>query len=268
MHKMPALLISTFHLGICFAQDVENKHFQYFAGRDIDYWNEGKTVKNNVLDLVNAKTSNVLDNSTNVYFSGANTIRSMDAVSFSWKNYQDPKRAEFWDDGGDWIPPRPFRETAANPTKENIAYYLNWMTHKTEVVDRFQKSLTDFVPVESHMIDFDWHKIKIVYVYQTSCSHCRNSAGVIEEARQRGAQITFVQLDSSKNTPLHSNSISYEEVLGLMTNEMTDLIRSVTSTPSWFLKSGTHSQKLVGELSFTELSNAAGQLFKKGKSYE
>lgn len=281
---MHVLLISALNLNfsICFADDLddlyakENKSFQYFRGRDIDYWNEGKRVRQN-----HFRTDSRLSKSAS--FSGSNTIRSSDAMPFSWTNYQDPKRAEFWDDGGDWIPPRPFREAVANPTKENIDGYLNWMSHKTEVIERFQKALSDFSKsgvIEDNAVanDVNWNNFQIVYVYQTGCQHCRNSIQTIETAKRLGATVTFVQLDSKQNPPLHANSISYEDILHLLkqeasniSNEILDLVTQVTATPTWILQSknrdsnrDNHPTQLTGAISFSELSHVAKQLSQKG----
>lgn len=264
---MPVLLMCS---SICLTS-VYAKEFQYFSGRDIDYWGEGKMVSESIF----VRNEETTKENNQAYFSGSNPIRSSDTKHFDWNNYKDPSKAEFWDDGGDWIPPRPFREAVANPTKENIKSYLEWMMKKTEMVDKFQIALTSYTSgapekqlpkieqnpklnkeiTKQNARDLNWQKVQIAYFYQTACPHCRSSANVIEEAQNLGANVKFVQLDANKNPPLHENSIPYDENL--------ERDFHVTVTPTWFVKVGSNYTELTGEMNFIELSNVAKQLLDK-----
>lgn len=248
MHTMHALLINA--LGLltplsAFAQEGTGGFFQFFHGKDIDYWNEGKQVRD-PLSFAKDPLQNqeVFEKSS---YSGSTLIRSGDSKPFHWKNYHDPRTPEFWDDGGDWIPPRPFREAAAHPTPENIQAYLQWQVEKTRVVERFQKELEQlvFAEKENKTQEIDWKTLHIAYFYQSSCSSCRSSAAVVEKAKNRGARVTFVQLDFEDNPPLHENSIPYDA--SWQQNF------SVQLTPTWLIKQGDEIRTVTGTLTFDEL---------------
>lgn len=277
MHKMLALSISFF----CFAKAEAQKPFQYFDGKDIDYWNEGKIVKESWTDFSENQNEPAKNQKENEKpFSGSNAIRAKDTSQFDWNNYNDPKNPEFWDDGGDWIPPRPFREAVINPTKENIDAYLQWMVRKTALVDRFKISLqnqtaqniqnlnakqntiskvnnnTQKYLKSKENVSVNWSQVKIAYFYQTACPHCRNSIPVIEKLKNSGADVQFIQLDTNKNPPLHENSIPYTQEL--------DKAFHIKSTPTWVLKIGNVYTQIVGEQSFETIQKSTVQLQKEG----
>lgn len=280
MRKTHALLISVLSSYSLIAQ-AQQESFSFFGGRDIDYWNEGKKVNSAKVEMDTVPDNQKKDANKNVnqdQFSGSNTIRSRDATPFEWKNYKNPLSSEFWDDGGDWIPPRPFREAVANPTDENINEYMHWQMRKTALVTRFQTALEKYgknynwsqneknkeenketntpAVVKYVQENFNWNKVKIAYFYQSGCSHCQNSAALIERLKNLGSQVTFVQLGSQKNKPLHAQSIPYDKEM--------DRDFHVTSTPTWFLKSSTSYVKLAGEQSYSNILNAAKSISKQG----
>lgn len=269
MRKMPVLLINLFTMNFVFENVfADSASFQYFGGKDIDYWNEGKLVRNDFSSGLDTNSQNKDKNSLQSHFSGSTTIRGKDSQPFSWSNYQNPQKPEFWDDGGDWIPPRPFREAASNPTKENIDAYLNWMQKKSDVVTRFQSALTAHVLTEAVSTSnpqneqtFDWRRAKIIYLYQTSCSHCRASAPVIENAKKMGAKVVFIQLDASRYPPLHAGSMSANNVTVSLSAQTKNILSHVNSTPTWIFEGNQHSIEMTGELTFSELSRAAKQFF-------
>lgn len=282
MRKMPVLLISVLVAHQAFAQSKNSKPFQYFEGKDVDYWNEGKKVKETILDELNYTNNdekiNKVEHEKKESFSGSTAIRSSDLTPFSWKKYNDPKSVEFWDDGGNWIPPRPFREAASNPTKENIDAYLNWMVRKTAVVEKFQYALKNytgqnqdkgsnhvqqnvFIKKEenkaalNNVSDFNWGTLQVAYFYQTACAHCKKSIPLTQKIQSLGAQVNFIQLDSNTNPPAHENSIPYNEDL--------DNQFHVSSTPTWFLKVGNNYTRITGETSLSVLLTAAKNLSNK-----
>lgn len=207
--------------------------YNFFNGRDIDYWNEGRQIQNPILSSPTLSEPQI----------GTNLIRSQDAKPFAWENYQDPSKAEFWDDGGDWIPPRPFREAASNPTRENIRSYLNWQEQKALLVARFQKALDQSASQEESPIP--WQEVKVLYFYQSSCPHCQGSRALIEELQKKGVVFTFVQLD--QEPPLHHPSIPYDQSWA---QEF-----SVSVTPTWVIKYQDHVTTRTGSLSLSDFKN-------------
>lgn len=255
MHKTLVLSISFIIPTFVFSQ---NKPFQYFYGKDIDYWNEGKTVQE-----FSIKREEKSQNKKNI-FSGSSAIRSKDTEKFSWDKYRNPENVEFWDDGGSWIPPRPFREAVIHPTKENIESYLRWMSFKTTLVNHFQNELHKISQEKSqnkitrnkrtilnnHI--FNWNKIQVAYFYKSSCPHCQKSAPIAEKLKNEGANLQFIQMDFGANPPIHSHSIPY-------TKEIHKYFH-IQSTPTWVLKIHNTYTQLIGEQSFNTLEFAAKKL--------
>jgi len=238
------------------AKPLQDKDFfQYFEGRDIDYWQEGKRVQDRLSprawrEPVERKAGEKPGSGEkSETFSGSTLVRQGDAREFRWERYRDPRSAEFWDDGGDWIPPRPFREAAANPTPENVTQYLAWQGQKTQVVSGFQNALSKFNVAAT----FDrWSELRIAYFYQSTCSACRSAKDVVEQAKAKGVKFTFVQLDAGANPPLHEPSIPYSEEWKKNFN--------VEATPTWSLKLGPRTATFTGAVSFDELARQAAAL--------
>ena len=268
MLRMHALLISTIFVATAQAQTGTGGPFAFFGGADIDYWREGKRVHDGLTLVATPESTATPASGKNEKssFSGSTLVREADAKAFSWDAYRNPQAPEFWDDGGDWIPPRPFREAAANPTAKNIDEYLEWQVRKTHVVNRFQAALTR----EGNKLSpgrkekdlgapkvVNWQKLRIAYFYQSSCPHCRASAPVIEEAQRRGARVTFVQLDAREQPPLHAGSVAYD---ASWAKEF-----AISSTPTWILKSGQKTESVTGALTLTELADKASHLSQPGK---
>lgn len=237
------------------AQDATASAFAFFGGRDLDYWNEGKTVK----PFFQSKDSadEVPHNET------PNSIRAGDGKPFSWKNYADPTDLLFWDDGGDWVPPRPFRESAANPTAENLERYLDWQARKMAVVGHFQEALAAAAlseggksrvqattsprketPTSQRM---NWKAVDLIYFYQSSCPHCQAAKPVVEELRRKGVRASFVQLDAHRSPPLHAGSVPYTEAHERQFN--------VTSTPTWAFRLGGRTRLITGEVSLLQIES-------------
>lgn len=256
MHKTHRLLISVgiFASAVAEAQYGDEAFFRFFGGRDIDYWLQGKVVHDALAGVrveplptptpVNGSASSENAGSDTKSFSGSTLVREADAKPFSWERYRDPRAPEFWDDGGDWIPPRPFREAAANPTKENIGEYLAWQGRKTTVVAKFQNALS-----EKALPFSDWKKLSIAYFYQSACAHCQASMSTVDDLKMRGVKFTFVQLDYASNPPLHKPSIPYTAAWKKSF--------SVEATPTWILKLGDRTTTLTGSVSTEELSRSA-----------
>ncbi len=108
---------------------------EFFEGTDLDYWNQGPRPMS--MPLYKKSESkprlSLLPNGS--------VIRQRDAGEFNWKDYEDPASDVFWDDGGEYVPPRPMRVAAANPTSENIARYLAWQKKKLAVITSFEQEI-------------------------------------------------------------------------------------------------------------------------------
>jgi|GEM_PF-1682602 len=113
----------------------------FFAGRDLDYWNEGKRVRPAVSStrLPSPSPAQAAENSLPP--PSGSIIRQRDALPFDWVRYSDPKFPEFWDDGGDYVAPRPMREAVTHPTKENLDRYVTWQAKRLEVIAEFSEKL-------------------------------------------------------------------------------------------------------------------------------
>lgn len=236
-------------------QTASASGFTFFGERDLDYWNEGKRVKPFVPSA--ASPDDMMDDAL------PESIRGRDDKPFSWKNYADPTSILFWDDGGDWVPPRPFREAAANPTSENLERYLDWQARKMAVVSRFQKALAaagtsvgSESAVQANKTPGDeksasptlnWKAVDLIYFYQTSCPHCRAAQPVVESLRRRGVRVSFVQLDAHRNPPLRTGSIPY--------NEAHDRQFNITSTPTWAFRLGGRTRIITGEVSLQQIES-------------
>jgi hypothetical protein len=247
-------------------QSAMASSFGFFGGRDLDFWKEGKTVKP---FFPNAAASNdITDDAV------PSSIRAGDGNVFSWKNYADPSSLLFWDDGGDWVPPRPFREAAANPTAENLERYLDWQARKMAVVSRFQESLaiagfsggqgtrvqSNSIPPKETVVSpkVNWKAVDLVYFYQSSCSHCQAAKSVVEELKNKGVRVSFVQLDAHRNPPLHAGAVPY--------NESHDRQFNVTSTPTWAFRLGGKTRLITGEVSLQQIeSELSSALFGEEK---
>lgn len=235
---LPLMISSVSLSSLLYAQDSASL-FHFFGGKDIDYWHEGKEVKKN-------PTFKQKENSKIEAFNGSNILRHGDSKKFNWEVYQDPSAPEFWDDGGDWIPPRPFREAAANPTPENIKNYLDWMSAKGMVVTRFQNALARSLTPDEPESPLPWGKLEIKYFYQSSCPHCKNSVPIVHELINRGVKFSFIQLDAGDLPPLHVPSQPYTPPL--------KEAFPVSVTPTWYLRHGKDISKITGALSLTEIS--------------
>ncbi|HYX31590.1 MAG TPA: hypothetical protein VE954_00660 [Oligoflexus sp.] len=215
----------------------------FFGGTDLDYWKEGPRPMARPLkpELQKPKETGRTPDSKEAekVTIATSAIRANDTRPFNWSDYSDPKSIFFWDDGGDWAPPRPFREVASNPTPENVNQYITWLNKKGEVAARVQSALDERVsegrPKPSSQSpnpqptrprrELDLRKLDLIYFYQTTCPHCQRSVGVVEQLRKMGARVIAVQLDYKIEPPLHKGSVPY-----------TDKLRSehpISATPSW-----------------------------------
>lgn len=187
-------------------------------------------------------------------------VRKIDERPFRWEDYQDPSSEAFWDDGGDYIPPRPLRVAAANPTPENIANLLRWQRRKLETIAQVQAEVMRQVAsdpeasaappaplagfqrpasgapagtaagaaagdVAGAVAPIEWPQVSLVLFYSASCPHCQASVATVHELERRGATVIPVQVDWEENAPLFPGSARY-------TAELADA-QPVDSVPTW-----------------------------------
>ena len=111
---MRNLLVALINLFMMYSTTYANgQSSAWFGGTDLDYWREGKKIQ-----IHNGTVTEPLSQ-IQIKKSDSSVIRAHDSEPFDWKNYEDPKNILFLDDGGTYIPPRPWREVVANPSPEN-----------------------------------------------------------------------------------------------------------------------------------------------------
>lgn len=237
----------------------------FFEGRDLDFWREGKKVppylpSGQPLKGATALAEGLLPPSGSV-------IRQRDALPFDWTKYQDPKHPEFWDDGGDYVAPRPLRESVANPTPENLDAYLAWQAKRLEVVATFDAKLAQHalglvVPETApaavrssavHSSAVRWDEIDLLYFYQSSCPHCVAEKEHVESLARRGVRVAFIQMDADQRPPLHLRSVPYTAAHSRQF--------AITATPTWIFRRRKASVRLQGEQSEGELLSHISTLF-------
>lgn len=231
----------------------------YFGDSDLDYWREGKKIKPFVQPLQPLQAPKV--EIPKLAPSGS-IIRQSDAFPFDWKNYEDPKSPEFWDDGGDYVAPRPLREVVVNPTSENLERYAAWQAKRLVVIAEFNQKLlahelakgkaSSSSPSKNQRMlpqkaasNVNLREVSLMYFYQSSCPHCQASREQVEDLRRKGVQVTFVQLDADENAPLHSPSVPYSAALSKQF--------AITATPTWIFRRHEKVLRLQGEQSEKEI---------------
>lgn len=243
---LTSFLIQLCSYHIAFAQE-------FFGGSDIDYWNEGVKPMTKTRLLVPTSTPKLSVPIDQSLAPTGSVIRQMDSKPFDWKNYEDPKSDAFWDEGGDYIPPRPFRVVAADPTPENVAKLVHWMQKKMSLTLGIETAIKNqAVGVEPRVLPkkwvsetkksgISWKKMQIVYFYQTTCPHCQKNLPVVYELKRLGVQVMPVQLDWKTNPPLLAGSVKYDAEL--------EAARPITATPTWLISYQGVVTEIQGETS-------------------
>jgi thiol-disulfide isomerase/thioredoxin len=242
----------------------------FFGGQDLDFWSEGKRVP---LFLPSSEASKGSTASAEAPMPPSGSlIRQRDAKPFDWSRYQDPKNPEFWDDGGDYVAPRPLRESVAHPTPENIEAYLAWQAKRLEVVATFDAKLaehalatlgaspsprvieTEKEPIHKMTADaVRWNEVDLLYFYQSTCPHCQAEKEHVEDLARRGVRVVFIQMDAGDNPPLHAGSVPYTAAHSRQF--------AITATPTWIFRRRKASVRLQGAQSEGELTNHISTLF-------
>jgi thiol-disulfide isomerase/thioredoxin len=262
-------------LGLCSLLTATAANAQtFFGGTDIDYWKEGpRPMARPLLPQPAQKKPEEKPGAgareQEKVAIATSLIRASDSKPFSWSDYSDPKSITFWDDGGEWVPPRPFREVAANPTADNVQNYIAWLSKKGEVAAKVQTAVNDRTgaaqpiaqkaPASSPVLsaytsgsapakaasEVDMRKVDIVYFYQSTCPHCRRSAQVIEDLKRMGARVIPVQLDYQTEPPLHKGSVPYSDRLKAE--------HPVSATPTWILSYRNQTFQREGSLTIPDI---------------
>lgn len=258
---MRTMLVVSIFSFLCMPADADSVSF--FGGTDLDYWRSGPKV------LGAQKTP--APKKTPMPKVG---IREHDSEPFDWDDYSGPESDVFWDDGGSYIPPRPFRILAAHPTSENKKRYVEWMAKKIEISrkiafelaaeappfqgtlantsDEVEKSVQERLqrqqaaqrqPQESKVV---WDEVSVIFFYSSSCPHCRSALATVRDLARRGAKVIPVQLDAGKSEPLVPGSVPYSP-------EMAAAF-PVKSTPTWVLSRRGHNATAEGALSVAALA--------------
>lgn len=247
----------------------------WFGGRDLDYWNEGKMVRG-----ISKESRLRFDSGAEGLPITESIIRSTDFLPFDWQQYEDPLSPQFWDDGGNYVPPRPLRIVAANPTEENIAKYREWQRRKMEIITRVSHVLGTDVPTaqgaeasvgknelpqhgsfegprrseaQTSARNLDWSQVTATFIYRSSCPHCQREVGVIDELRKRGTKVIALQLSSDKEKPIVPQSfpLSNDEAARL----------NINVTPTLVLTVKGKSTRIEGYSSEDEITEEARKLF-------
>ena len=191
-------------VGVCLLAE------QAGAGEWFDYWGEATPVE----EVEPAKPA-------------PQAVREYDALPFDWAAYADPSDPRFWDDGGDYQPPRPLLELARNPTPENAARYREWMEAKAALSTELHSLIWGEAPqtkkVRPSVI---WGQVRVIYVYSATCGHCKRSAPTVAALREIGARVVTMYTDAP--SPEYPNSLPYE---GAIAQAL-----PVVGTPTWVLE--------------------------------
>jgi len=252
MQRLHVVLIS--YIG--FATHAANAQ-QFFGGTDLDYWRDGPKPLSQPLYHAGNVTQEMTPTPTPIPQPSDSVIRQKDNLPFSWKDYESPNSDVFWDDGGSYIPPRPFRIVAADPSAENVTRYLQWNEKKDQVLKRMmsaiaaQKPSVALLPPKQQEPKVkkvvEWRALEVVYFYQSSCSHCQASMPLVEELKAKGARVIPVQLDWKQNPPLLAGSTRYE---GELAREY-----PVEVTPTWVFSYRGKRFERQGEISAETLDD-------------
>lgn len=254
-------------IAMLFSVSAFAKTDDWFDGADLDFWNEGKRVHDVIAELgqrsIDTAQLPVTDS----------VIRSSDFRTFNWKNYEDPNSPEFWDDGGNYVPPRPFRVLAANPTGENLANYQAWVHRKLAVAsrvgtllgslssdsDREQKENKPRAKARATEVAIsrprrtDWSKVSIAFFYRSGCPFCAREVPVLESLRNKGARVRAYQIEPEAGQPIFRPSVP------LSLGEVDRL--HIQLTPTLVLSVGKRRARVEGFEDEEALTQTVEQLF-------
>lgn len=195
------------------------------------------------------------------------SLREWDAEPFDWAAYQDPRDVRFWDDGGDWVPPRPLREVLADPTPENLERYRAWVDQKLEVSRVGHELLWGAAPQRGAVPEVKvgqspkvprvaWDRVSILYFYQSTCPHCRKSKPLVANLKARGVEVIPVYLD--REDPDYGESIPYSR-------ELAERVE-VAGTPTWLVSVYGRQTVVRGATTMERLGKVVRYLEEEGET--
>jgi thiol-disulfide isomerase/thioredoxin len=251
----------------------------FFSGSDLDFWREGKKVQPFVPPVVQEvpprAPAGTGSGTEGLPPPSGSIIRQRDALPFDWSRYEDPSSPEFWDDGGDYVAPRPLREAVANPSPENLQRYTAWQAKRLAVLAVFGERLAQVgagvaspaptgpvsgtqargaAPAPQTATRIPWRELDLLYFYQSSCPHCRAEKEHVEDLARRGVRVSFVQLDAGDLPPLHLRSVPYTAALSKQFG--------ITATPTWVFRYRGQVLRLEGEQPESALASQISLLLK------
>lgn len=212
MQRTHAHLLKKFLAVILLAQALSsasafgaNDFWYWFGDRDIDYFSEGKKVKDPLRPEVKPnKKKFEMEN-------GRAPIREYDRLPFDWADYDDQASPVFFDEGGDYVPPRPLQMLVANPTPENAERVKRWQQKKLQASMMLARLLNDDAEQERREANIRWRDVGLYYFYGSSCSVCKTQAPIIKELEALGVQVTPIQVDYKSAPATHPHSLNYDE---------------------------------------------------------
>lgn len=219
----------------------------FFGDKDIDYWQEGKTISS---------------------LSPREEIKKQKekAKSEYWNHVLDPKNLEFWDEGGGYHAPEPIRKAAVScysknkkECKKQVKLYIEWEEKKRKVMAAFMDEIdahTSYQEMTSNYpgaqnsevtnikkatsdskLFIPWQDVEIIYFYSSNCSACIANKTVIDTLQNLGVNIVFVSLDHEQNS-LYPSSLSFD-------NSMKKDF-DIKATPTAYIKIGNNKARIVG----------------------
>lgn len=218
---------------------------EFFAQQELDFWNEAQPRRSPRRSAERPGRSG----------------QGAQEQDFRWEDYDDPTTAAFWDDGGNYTPPKPLRVAAADPTPENVAKYLRWQKRKLETIAALQQEVARQLGTEPQrtVLDpaaqaqlleddgspIDWRRVDVLLFYASDCPHCQASASIVRELAERGAHVIPVQTDWQKRPPLFAGSIQYTAEIAKE--------QPVEAVPLWVAAYGGDRITMQGEVSLRSI---------------
>jgi thiol-disulfide isomerase/thioredoxin len=257
---MPAALRRSVLVALALGVAADASAQEYFAHEELDYWREYK---------VQARAPD--ENGPPTPVAERPAVRRIDQQPFDWRDYENPDTEQFWDDGGDFVPARPLRVAAANPTPENVGRYLEWQKRKLEVIGALQAAVAKVaepgaqpvtpgpaqpggrsvatstpqaigpggvVPGAEPVV---WSEVELVLFYRSDCPHCVASIPTVDALRAEGARVVAVQIDWRDRPPVFAGSVPYTAEIAAM--------EPVEAVPMWVANYRGSRAVMQGEMS-------------------
>jgi hypothetical protein len=261
-------------LAVLLAGAATGAHAQeYFAHDELDYWRDYKGEA--AAPQQNAPRPSVVERPA---------VRRIDQQPFDWRDYENPETEQFWDDGGDFVPARPLRIAAANPSPENVQRYLEWQRRKLEVIGvltgavakvggaqpvtppaappvpaRAASSMSlaigpgGVVPGAEPVV---WSEAELVVFYRSDCPHCLASIPTVDALRAQGAKVVPVQVDWRDRPPAFEGSVPYTAEIAA--------VELVEAVPMWVANYRGNRAVMQGEMSLRAVEVTLQALVKQG----